>query len=244
MKISDNTILITGGSSGIGLEIAKYFLRTGNDVIICSSHTDKMQSTQQENPGIIAYTADLTLETERVRLAELIMAKHPNLNILVNNAGIQLRAPLLQDTRAWSEHAAEIAINLEAPMHLCALFVPILLNKSSTIINVSSGLALTPACFAPVYCATKAGLHAYTRVLRKELESTSVEVMEIIPPAVNTQLGGIGLHDDGVDVGVFVASVMERLLAGEKEVGYGTSEESRVASRETLEARFESLNAR
>lgn len=242
MKLSGNSVLITGGSSGIGLQIAKCFLQAGSEVIICSSNADKTAAVQRDYPAMSVYTADLAAEAGREWLAETVAKNHPDINILVNNAGIQLRAPLLADSRPWSAHATEIAINLEAPLHLCALFIPLLLNKPSAIINVSSGLALTPACFAPVYCATKAGLHAYTRVLRKELEATSIEVMEIIPPAVDTPLGGSGIHDGGVNVETFVDSVLARLVAGEKEVGYGTSEESRLASREELEQRFERLN--
>lgn len=244
MKLSGNTVLITGSTSGIGLEIAKFFFRHDNKVIISGTDAKRVSSLCREYPGMQGFAADLSRSNERQTLFGWIKTHHPDTNILINNAGIQLRGALLEDTHAWEDHAKEIAINLEAPLHLCSLFIPFFSQKPSAIINVSSGLALTPVRFAPVYCATKVGVHNFTRILRKELAHTQTEVMEILPPAVDTQLGGAGVHSGAVNAEIFVDSVMQRLAAGENEVGYGTSEASLQASREMLDARFEELNAR
>lgn len=242
MKLSGNTVLITGGTSGIGLELAKYLHQAGNTVIICGTSDARIQQVCQSLPGVVGYKCDLSLSSECERLFQVVVNNHPKTNILINNAGIQLRGDLLTDTHEWGSHRQEIAINLEAPMQLCRLFLPVFNGKDSAFINVSSGLSRVPARFAPVYCAAKAGIYAYTRILRKELEGSSTRVVEILPPAVDTPLGGEGVHSGAVNVTVFVTSVMERIANGEDEVGYGSSEIARRATREELDAAFEKLN--
>ena len=137
-----------------------------------------------------------------------------------------------------------MAINLETPIHLSTLFVPHLRKQQPVILNVTSGLAFAPMAAVPIYCATKATLHSFTLSLRQQLVGTSVRVLELVPPAVDTDLSGSGLHTFGVAVNDFADSVMQRLAAGEEEVGYGTSKEIRQASREQLDARFQQMNNR
>jgi uncharacterized oxidoreductase len=160
----------------------------------------------------------------------------------MNNAGVQRRARFL-DPQPWSERREGIAINLDAPLHLSALLLPHLRQQArAAIVNVSSGLAFVPAVFAPMYSATKAALHSFSMALRQDLSRTPVRVIEIVPPAVNTDLGGALLHTHGVPVDEFADAVMKRIAEGETEVGYGTSEKSRLASRQELDELFRRLS--
>jgi uncharacterized oxidoreductase len=180
-----------------------------------------------------------------VALAEEAVARFPSLNALVNNAGIQNRpAPLLQP-QDWSAHRAELATNLDGPLHLTMLLLPHLSKAPfGAIVNVTSGLAFAPMAAMPTYCLTKAALHSFTLSLRHQLKDTALDVVEIVPPAVNTDLGGSGLHTFGVDLDAFADGIFARLEKGETEIGYETSEARRLASRQELDAYFAQLNAR
>lgn len=244
MNLAENTVLVTGGATGIGLAIAERFLRAGSEVIVCGRRGDKLQEAKAKHPTLHTRVADVASEVDRERLAESLVKDFPKLNVLVNNAGIQRRARFASDEQAWSVRREEIGINFEAPIHLSSLLLPHLTKQPrAAIVNVSSGLAFVPAVFAPVYAATKAALHSFTMALRQELARTSIEVIEIVPPAVNTDLGGVGLHTQGADVNEFADAVMKRVAEGELEVGFGFSETSRRASRDQLDETFRRMNA-
>jgi len=243
MDLSGNTVLVTGGATGIGRAIAERFLAAGSEVIVCGRREERLRELATLGPRLHTLRCDVTTPAEREALAARIQSEFPALNVLVNNAGIQRRGRVSGEKSSWAERQREIAINFEAPVHLSSLFLPQLAAQpESAIINVSSGLAFVPAVFAPIYAATKAALHSFTMSLRRDLDQTSVRVIEIIPPAVNTELGGAGLHTHGVPLEEFADAVMARVAAGELEVGYGFSEESRRASREVLDQKFERLN--
>jgi uncharacterized oxidoreductase len=245
MDISANTVLITGGASGIGWALAERFLKAGNQVVICGRRADKLQEAQQQYPQLHIRQCDVGQESERVALLNWVRNDLPQVNVLINNAGIQRRTQLVNNQEDWRLSQQEITINLEAPLHLSTLFIPHLLQQQkAAIINVTSGLAFVPAAFAPIYSATKAALHSFTLSLRHQLTGTSIEVIELVPPAVNTDLGGTGLHTFGVPVGDFADAMMEGLEAGALEVGYGTSETNRMASREQLDEIFRRMNNR
>ncbi|MBA9079716.1 SDR family oxidoreductase [Rufibacter quisquiliarum] len=245
MRLAGNTVLVTGGASGIGLAIAERFLKAGSTVIICGRRADKLNEAKQQHPALHTIVCDVAKESDRIALMEWTTKEFPALNVLVNNAGIQRRINPVEQQEAWGETQQELLINVEAPIHLCHLFIPHLRRQEkAAIINVTSGLAFTPAAFAPVYCATKAALHSYTMSLRFLLSKTSVEVVELVPPAVNTDLGGVGLHTFGVPLNEFADSVMQRIDTGELEVGFGSSEERRKASREENDAFAAQMNAR
>lgn len=242
MRMSGNSVLITGGGSGIGLALARRFVELGNDVIICGRDIGRLDAAKAQIPAITTLRADLADASQREALVTSVLAIAPKLNVLVNNSGIQRRGSFLADTGTWDERASEIAINLEAPIHLAALLLPHLVARpDATIINVSSGLAFLPLKFAAVYAATKAGLHAFSVALRADLTS-SVRVIEIVPPAVDTDLGGTGLHTDGVPVDTFVNAVMDRIAEGELEIGYGPSDGFRLATRGEIEALLKTFN--
>lgn len=243
MKLNGNTVLITGGASGIGLALAERFLAAGSEVIICGRRQEKLEEAKQQHPQHYIKTCDVGEESERIALFDWAVSEFPQVNVLVNNAGIQRRVQATKDQATWAERRKEIAINVEAPIHLSSLFVPHFMKQpAAAIINVSSGLAFTPGTFATVYSATKAAVHSFTLSLRHELRGTGISVLEIVPPAVNTDLGGVGLHAQGVPLAEFADAIMERIKNGEQEVGYGRSEKARTASRQELDEMFRNLN--
>ncbi|OHV08752.1 SDR family oxidoreductase [Kushneria phosphatilytica] len=243
MDLSGNTVLVTGGGSGIGLAIAERFLDAGSEVIICGRREDRLREAQQQHPALHVRVGDVEHQQGREALIEQITREFPNFNVLVNNAGLQRRHRFAEDDAPWSERQQEIAINFEAPVHLASLVLDhFRAQPRAAVINVSSGLAFVPGLFAPVYSATKAALHSFSLSLRGELAHTPIEVIEIAPPAVNTDLGGVGVHVHGEPVDAFADSVMQRIAAGEVEVGYGGAEERRRASRAELDAWFERMN--
>ncbi|MFB5268329.1 SDR family oxidoreductase [Paenibacillus enshidis] len=226
MKLSGNTILITGGSAGIGLAFAERFLKAGNKVIICGRRENVLQNAKEKLPDLITRVCNLDIESERAALFDWVTENYPEVNVLVNNAGIQQRFNVLKaDAKNnWSDFNKEITTNIEAPFHLSMLFAPYFAAKEkAAIINVTSGLAFTPFAIAPIYSATKAALHSFTMSLRHQLSETSVEVIEIAPPAVNTDLGGSGLHVHGEPLDAFADGIFKGLEEGEHEIGYGTS---------------------
>lgn len=242
MNLASNTILITGGASGIGLAMAERFLAAGSKVIICGRREDKLREARDKQPEFVTHVCDVEQPAQRIALFEWAVHRFPQLNVVVNNAGIQRRVQLAAPEN-WEQTRQEIGINLDAPIHLSRLFIPHLTKqKNSAILNVTSGLSFVPLANVPVYCATKAALHSFTLSLRHQLAGLSIQVIEIIPPAVDTDLGGPGLHKFGVHVDVFADSVFERLAAGEIEIAYGFAQQASQASRHELDATFARLN--
>lgn len=243
MKMTGNTVLVTGGSSGIGLALAKRFLHEGNTVIICGRREDKLIEAQKNEPKFHIRTCDMSLEKDRIALVESVTQEFPELNVLVNNAGIQQKSNLLTTDWQWERFQTEIDTNLSAPIHLAILLARKFAAKpEAAIINVSSGLAFTPMAAAPVYCAAKAGLHSFSISLRAQLASTGIKVIEIAPPAVNTDLGGSGGHTYGVPLDEFADAVMTQLAEGKLEIGYGTSAKALRLSRDEIDATVAAIN--
>jgi len=243
MKLEHRTILITGGATGIGLALAERFARAHNRVVVCGRREEALAAARARVPGLETLRADVSSKDERIALHERVTRAYPALDVLVNNAGVQNHPPPLAQPQDWSQHEHEIATNLGAPMHLAMLFLPHLLARpEAAILNVSSGLAFTPIARIATYCATKAALHSFTQSLRAQLTDTNVTVVEVVPPAVNTDLGGHGSHTHGEPLDAYADDVMKRLAAGELEFGYKSSEERRVASRTELDQRFAAAN--
>ena len=243
MDLTARTVLVTGGASGIGLALASRFLRAGSRVVVCGRREHALEEARASHPGLETRVCDVADPSARVQLARWAVATLPALDVLVNNAGIQRRVPAAA-LEPWHETAAEIAVNLEAPIHLCRLLVPHLRDRPyAAIVNVTSGLAFAPLALAPVYSATKAALRSFTLSLRHDLAGTPIEVIEVIPPPVDTDLGGTGLHTFGVSVDAFADGVMERLAQGATEIPYGHAERISRASRDELDAHFARMNA-
>ncbi len=245
MNFSGNTILVTGGATGIGLALARRLAEAGNEVVVCSRRESALADAQRECPRLHVLRGDVSIESERVRLIETMVRQFPKFNVLLNNAGIQNRPPKFTEPQDWAQHRQELATNLDAPMHLSMLAIPHLLKQPQAwIANVTSGLAFQPIAAMATYCATKAALHSFTLSLRWQLRETGIRVVEIAPPAVQTDLGGKGLHDFGVPLDEFADHAFARFTAGEAEFGYQSSEQARLAGRPALDAIFTAMNSR
>jgi uncharacterized oxidoreductase len=188
MNLSGNTIIITGGATGIGFELAKQFTELGNTVIICGRREEKLREAKEECLSLHTLVCNVGNSAGRKNLFETIRADFPELNILINNAGIQQYLNFLEDTPS-EKIELETSINLDAPIHLSSLFIPHLMTvKNPAIMNVTSGLAFVPRSLMPVYCATKAALHSFSMTLRVQLHDTPIKVFELVPPIVDTEL--------------------------------------------------------
>jgi uncharacterized oxidoreductase len=239
MKQGNNKILITGGGSGIGLGLTERFMQENNTVIICGRREELLKKIAAKYPSVITKVCNLLVEAERIELYKWIADNHGDLNVLVNNAGIQYYI------NAWDEDfykktTDEFTTNVLAPIHLTNLFLQ--LKSLSTIINVTSGLAFVQQSKMPVYCASKACLHSFTVSLRHSLKSRNIEVIEMIPPALNTDLGGKGIHDQYPPVSGFVASVFEQMKDGKTTLTYGMSEMLAKANPEQVHEIFDKMN--
>jgi uncharacterized oxidoreductase len=191
MKTTDNTILITGGGSGIGRGLAEAFHRLGNQVIIAGRGQKTLDETIAANPGMKSVTLDVSDPKSIQSFAAQVTKDYPSLNVLINNAGIMGPENLLDTSNDLSTAEKTVATNLLGPIRLTAALLPSLRKQPrATIMNVSSGLAFVPFAVTPTYCATKAAIHSYTQSLRYQLKSTKVEVIDLIPPYVQTMLMG------------------------------------------------------
>ena len=239
MNVANNKILITGGATGIGLGLTERFIQEKNTVIICGRREAALNEAAAKLPGVITKVCDLSDEASRVDLYNWVAANHSDVNVLVNNAGIQ-NWMSVTDEGFYQKANEEITTNVIAPLHLTALFTK--LPALTTVINVTSGLAFVPLAKVPVYCATKAFLRSFTLSIRHSLKAKNIEVIEMIPPALNTDLGGKGIHDGQPAVSDFVAAVFEQMKAGETELSFGSSEARAKANNDGIREFFSMMN--
>ena len=239
MQISNNKILITGGASGIGLGLTQRFIEENNTVIICGRRASVLAEVAQQFPSVITRVCDLSDEAERIDLYNWAKENHSDLNVLINNAGIQ-NWMSTEDDSFYEKANEEITTNVLAPVHLAALFSK--LASLNTIINVTSGLAFVPLAKAPVYCAPKAFMRSFTLSLRQSLKGSNIEVIEMIPPALNTDLGGKGIHDAYPAVSEFVETIFQQLKEGKTELTFGMSEDRLKTNNESIQALFNVMN--
>jgi len=195
MKLNGRTILVTGGSAGIGLAFAKQFLSLGNKVIITGRNQAKLDAACEAHPELHAIQCDAADPEALVAMAAKIDAEFPELDVLMNNAGIFIYRNVTRGVDDLLELTREIDVNLSGAIRTISVLVDRLRANGGTIINVSSGLAYVPLQASPIYCATKAALHSYTITLRQQLKG-QVEVIELRPPAVKTDLTA-ELPEDG-----------------------------------------------
>jgi uncharacterized oxidoreductase len=190
MQISGNTILITGGGSGIGRALAEAFQREGNQVIIAGRRQSVLEETAAANPGMASMVLDIESKEAVKAFAAEIVQKFPALNVVLNNAGI-MKVENFKDLAEEDTAESILNINLLGTIRLTSALLPHLLQQSkATVLTVSSGLAFVPLAMTPAYCASKAAVHSWTQSLRYQLRNTPVEVIEIVPPYVQTELMG------------------------------------------------------
>jgi uncharacterized oxidoreductase len=217
MELSNRTILVTGGTSGIGFGIAEAFHRSKSRVIVCGRNREKLATLERKFPEIAAITCDVGDARQRKNLAAEVLRRFPEIDTLVNNAGIQRYIDLKKGYSELKSGEDEIAINFVATVELTALFIGHFIKRpSATIINVGSGLGFMPMLNTPIYSATKAAIHTYSLVLREQLKDTSVSVVEIVPPMVDTDLNKEGRDDArlkfrGVSLSEYMPTVIEGL---------------------------------
>jgi uncharacterized oxidoreductase len=190
----------------------------------------------------VTFQSDLSIGEERISLFKNVLKDFPSFNVLVNNAGIQQRIDFEKGTE-WSYIKQEIEINLIAQIHLTSLFIPHLKKANEPVlINITSGLAFAPLANVPVYCSTKAAFHSFTLSLRHQLAKIPIKVIEVIPPSVQTDLGGKGWHDSGTPLNEFGDAVFDGLRQGKEEITYGYTSRSSRASRDELDELFKRMN--
>lgn len=188
MNLQSAHVLITGGTSGIGLELAKQLMAKGAKVLVTGRDQAKLDEAERALPGLKTLRSDVQDPAAIEQLCKTVASSYPGINVLINNAGI-MRKLSVHDARSLTDVTREIEINLMGPIRMVQEFLPHLKTKpEAAIINVSSGLAFVPFAISPVYSATKAGLHAYTQALRIQLKHTQVKVFELAPPGTDTPL--------------------------------------------------------
>jgi uncharacterized oxidoreductase len=211
MKLTNNTILITGGGSGIGYELTKQLTALGNTILITGRDQAKMDRAKAAFPKIHTFRSDVSDPKAIATLYEQVAEQFPELNILINNAGIMREINVHDKAESLEDITREIEINLSGPIRMVKQFLPHLKTKSqAAIMNVSSGLAFVPMPISPVYCATKAGLHSFTESLRVQLRNTKVKVFELAPPATQTELLGAFNSEDMKGVSIMKVEDMVR----------------------------------
>ncbi len=237
MNLKDKIVLITGGATGIGFELAKQFIAENVTVIICGRRQDKLDKAKELLPKLIAKQCDISNLNERRELFKFCVENYKNISILVNNAGIQREIDFRKGEEDYLNGDSETSINLEATFHLTALFTPHLMKQQeSAIINVSSGLGLVPLAIVPIYSATKSALHSFSISLRKQLANTTVKVFEVLPPIVDTDLDRgardkRGQMDRGISAEKVALETVNALKKNKLEVPIGIVKVLRIGSR-------------
>lgn len=244
MKTTGNTILITGGASGIGLALAVAWQAMGNTVIVAGRRKSALDAATKTHPGLIGYELDVENAASIKGFAARIAQDHPGLNVLVNNAGIMRAENLKSPQDSLADAEATIATNVLGPIRLTSALLPHLMGRAAaTIINVTSGLAFVPLAITPTYSATKAAMHSYTQSLRHQLRETTVEVLELAPPMVQTDLmPGQAVNPMGMPLAEYIAEVMA-LLAQNPTPAEICVDRVQILRRAEVEGRFDQVFA-
>jgi uncharacterized oxidoreductase len=240
--------LVTGGSRGIGFEIAKALTAQGTKVVIAARDPDELARAARSLPGVVDMQVDLTDVGSRSLWLERFLKEHADVDLVINNAGTMLQShPFRPD--AWERARFETALMLAAPMEIAYATLPLLKTNGGTIVNVTSGLIYAPVAAAPAYSAVKAGLHAFTRAFRAAVEPLGVTVAELIPPTVNTELSKafnreVGAKgQNGVTAEKVAAVLLEGLRKGRSEIKVGQANALSFIARVTPSGAMSMLNS-
>ncbi|MDL5045218.1 SDR family NAD(P)-dependent oxidoreductase [Oscillatoria amoena NRMC-F 0135] len=243
MKLQHQTILITGGSSGIGLELAKQLINLQNTVIICGRSEEKLAAAKQLLPQLITIACDISNDNDRMKLYEFIQQHYPACNVLINNAAIVHRVDFRADVLMVRKAQAEINTNLLAPIALTKLFLPLFENTPNpAIINITTGLIYAPRAEYPIYNATKAALHSFTQVLRHRLKETNVKVIEVMMPVVDTPWHNGDVPKIAISTEVAVNKMLKGIGTGKYEVRVGAVKLLYFISRISPKLAFKIIN--
>ena len=225
MRLSGRTILITGGSAGIGLALALKFLELGNEVIVTGRRQSVLDAVKAQYPGLHTIQSDVADPDQIAGLAVQVKWDFPKLDVLINNAGVGIAKNLRGSVGDLSGLMAEMEINVGGVIRTTSALIDILTANKGTVINVSSALAFVPVPAMPIYSATKAAVHSYTQSLRFQLEDSGVEVIELMPPAVQTNMTSefdeAGISTITTDE--LVKQAIAALRAGKQEIRPGQS---------------------
>ena len=244
MNLSNRTVLVTGGTSGIGLGIAEAFQRAKSRVIVCGRNREKLSKVREKFQDITVLPCDVGDAKQREKLTSEVLRHFPDLDILVNNAGIQRYIDLKKGYEELKSGEDEIAINFVATLELTALFIGHLMKKpSAAVINVSARIGFMPMQNTPVYSATKAAIHTYSLVLRQQLKDTPVKVIEIVPPMVDTDLNKEGrdaahVKFRGISVTEYIPTIIKGLENDADMIFYGDGEKIMAEPRAETEKRL------
>ena len=215
MKTTDNTLLITGGGSGIGRALAEQFHARGNRVIVAGRRAEPLAALARDLPGIATALLDVADAADIARFAAQVVADHPALNAVIHNAGIMRPENMAADRYDLTDAEAMIATNLLGPIRLTAALLPHLRKQANAaILTVSSGLAFVPLVVTPTYSATKAAIHSWSQSLRSQVAGLGIDVIEIAPPAVATDLmPGQATNPNSMPLDAYIAETMALLEA-------------------------------
>lgn len=248
MKQSKQIVLITGGSSGIGLALAKKFVENDNTVIITGRNLSKLETVKKEFPNIHIFQSDVTDDAEVRMLADDIQEKHNGIDILINNAGIMNLVNAGNEENDLQKQMQEIEINYNSPIRLLHYFLPQLKkSKNAVLVNVSSGLAYVPFAQAPTYSGTKSALHFWTQGIRPQLQPHNIKVVELLPPVVDTPLAhGADIAEDDnlkpIPPEKLADIFWKDFINGKEEITPGISKQLKLMSRLAPKFIFKQLN--
>ena len=243
MKLDKKTALVTGGGSGIGLAISAALLESGVKVIICGRNTTKLEKAKQQYPALEIKECDITnAEQIRALLGE-VEHKYGGIDLLINNAGLLEQVDYRNPIDSFEMHEYEVNVDFTGPLRMIHYFLPMLKNrKESAVVNVTSGLAFVPLSLAPVYCASKAGLHSWTRSFRYQMTNTPVKVFELMPPLVETDMVSDFKGQTMMQPDVVARDLIKALLADKFEITPGQASQLKMMSRLAPKFIFKMLN--
>ncbi len=242
MIFENKTILITGGSSGIGLELTRVLLNKGNTLLICGRSLEKLNQVKSALPAVHIFACDLSLAEDRSALFSWVSKEHPACSVLINNAALVHKTDFRLDPDMLAKTNLEIQTNLIAPIALCKLFLPVLEKNKGSIINITTGLIYAPRAVYPIYNATKSALHAFTKVLRHQLKETNVKVIEVMMPVVDTPWHKGDVPKIAISSRQAVDEMLGKLAKNREEIRVGKVWLLYLLSRLTPEFAFRKIN--